>query len=75
MAPGINATDGLDRYDRDRIDTAVALLPVGRMGRPVEVAPAVAYLASPDGGYITGTTLFLDGGKHLARLVPVDWKD
>jgi NAD(P)-dependent dehydrogenase (short-subunit alcohol dehydrogenase family) len=69
VAPGIIGTSGLDRYDKAKIDAAIAALPIKRSGEPVEIAQAVAFLASPAGGYITGTTLFVDGGKHLARPV------
>jgi citronellol/citronellal dehydrogenase len=69
VAPGIIRTSGLDRYDKPNIDAAIAALPIKRSGEPVEIAQAVAFLASPAGGYITGTTLFIDGGKHLARPV------
>jgi NAD(P)-dependent dehydrogenase (short-subunit alcohol dehydrogenase family) len=48
-------------------DAAVAALPVKRMGEAIEVARTLAFLASAGGDYITGTTIFIDGGKHLAR--------
>lgn len=40
----------------------LAEIPLGRWGRPEEVAQAVVYLASDDAGYVTGSTLFIDGG-------------
>jgi NAD(P)-dependent dehydrogenase (short-subunit alcohol dehydrogenase family) len=68
VAPGTVRTSGLDQYDPAAIAAAVQSLPIKRMGEPLEVAQAVAFLASPAGDYITGTVLFLDGGKQLARV-------
>jgi NAD(P)-dependent dehydrogenase (short-subunit alcohol dehydrogenase family) len=42
--------------------------PLGRVGTPEEVAAAVAWLAGPDAGWITGETLAIDGGRHLTSL-------
>jgi peroxisomal trans-2-enoyl-CoA reductase len=67
VAPGTIRTSGLAQYDPDAITAAIDALPIKRMGEPAEVAQAVAFLASPAGDYITGTVLFVDGGKQLAR--------
>ncbi len=49
------SSDGLNDLYRERI-------PLGRVGRPDEIASAVAFLASDESGYVTGTELFVDGG-------------
>jgi NAD(P)-dependent dehydrogenase (short-subunit alcohol dehydrogenase family) len=43
-------------------ESTIASIPIGRMGAPEEVAAAVAFLASPLAGYITGANLVIDGG-------------
>lgn len=65
IAPGTIATSGLEQYDPDEMREGVSRLPVSRMGRTEEIASAAAYLLSPAGSYITGTTLAIDGGEHL----------
>ena len=70
VAPGTIRTPGLDQYDPRRIERAISILPIKRIGEPLEVARCVAFFASPAGDYITGTTLLVDGGGHLAR--PLD---
>jgi 3-oxoacyl-[acyl-carrier protein] reductase len=47
---------------RDRLDEKVGTIPVGRLGRPEEVAALVSFLLSDDAGYITGATLDVSGG-------------
>jgi 3-oxoacyl-[acyl-carrier protein] reductase len=49
----------------ERIETMLKTIPVGRLGRPEEVAAAVAYLASDDAGFVTGATLDVNGGMLM----------
>lgn len=65
IAPGTIETSGLAQYDSNAIHKSVNRLPINRIGTPLEVAEAAAYLLSPAGGYVTGTTLEIDGGEHL----------
>ncbi|MEX1107656.1 MAG: SDR family oxidoreductase [Dongiaceae bacterium] len=65
IAPGTIDTEALDAYGRDAMVAWGKRLPVARLGAPDEIAWATAYLCSPAGAYITGTTLIVDGGQHL----------
>jgi glucose 1-dehydrogenase/3-oxoacyl-[acyl-carrier protein] reductase len=62
LAPGIIDTDqasGMSQEQRSRYE---AMIPIGRLGRPEEVAEAVLFLASDRSSYVNGATLTLDGG-------------
>jgi 3-oxoacyl-[acyl-carrier protein] reductase len=59
VAPGFIATDMTAELATDEI---AKVIPARRLGRPEDVAAAVRYLASDDAGYVTGTTLYVDGG-------------
>jgi glucose 1-dehydrogenase len=48
--------------DKDKLAALLANIPLRRLGKPADVAGTVAFLASDDADYITGTTLFVDGG-------------
>jgi glucose 1-dehydrogenase len=48
--------------DPKLLNPLLANIPLNRLGKPTDVAGVVAFLASPDAGYITGTTVFVDGG-------------
>lgn len=48
--------------DKLKLDALLKNIPLGRMGRPTEVAGVAAFLASADGSYVTGSTYFIDGG-------------
>jgi glucose 1-dehydrogenase len=48
--------------DKPKLDALLANIPLGRLGKPEEVAGVAAFLASDDGSYVTGSTYFLDGG-------------
>ena len=50
---------------RDRLDQKLADIPVGRLGRPEEIAALVSFLASDDAAYITGATLDANGGVQM----------
>lgn len=66
VAPGFIETD-MTRALRDE-QTAALLgqIPLGRLGSPTDIAHAVAFLASPEAEYITGTTLHVNGGMYMA---------
>lgn len=62
LCPGYIDTEALDSIDPDKKKALIRQIPMRRMGRPDEIAAAVAFLASDQAGYITGSTLKIDGG-------------
>lgn len=65
VAPGPIETDMLAALNEDQTAHMLDLVPLGRIGQPDEIAAAVAFLASEDAGYITGTVLPVDGGLSM----------
>jgi citronellol/citronellal dehydrogenase len=73
IAVGTIRTEGLEQYGAEQIERWERAVPLGRLGTPEEVAQLIAFLASPGGAYITGTTIAVDGGADawgLAELPP-----
>jgi citronellol/citronellal dehydrogenase len=65
VALGNIATEGLDGYGPDRVAEWEREVPLGRLGTPEEAAALIAFLASPGGAYVTGTTVVMDGGLDV----------
>ena len=65
VAPGPIATDMLSALPEDHLDAYADAVPLGRLGRPEEIAAAVRILASDEAGYITGAVLPVDGGLFM----------
>jgi acetoacetyl-CoA reductase len=65
IAPGYIDTDMVAAVPADVLAKIVAKIPVGRLGYAHEIARGVAFLVSEDGGFITGSTLSLNGGQHM----------
>ena len=63
IAAGLIRTEGMLQYGGEALVNEYAkAVPMGRAGRPEEVAATIAFLASAGGGYVTGTTVAVDGG-------------
>jgi 3-oxoacyl-[acyl-carrier protein] reductase len=61
VQPGPTVTD-MNPLDSPHHDALIRMLPVGRMGHPEEIAGMVSYLTSSEAGYVTGSSLTIDGG-------------
>jgi NAD(P)-dependent dehydrogenase (short-subunit alcohol dehydrogenase family) len=60
--PGLGELLGSSETGQQRLKMISNNVPLGRLGKPDEVAKAVVFLASDDANYVTGTELFVDGG-------------
>src|SRR3984893_10401834 len=65
IAPGFIDTDMTRVLPQAQRTALTAQIPLGRLGSPDDIAHAVAFLASPFAGYITGTTLHVNGGMYM----------
>jgi len=65
VAPGFIETDMTRALNEAQSNAILAQVPLGRLGTPADVAHAVAFLASPQAGYITGATLHVNGGMYM----------
>ena len=65
VAPGFIATDMTEGLPEAQKAALTAQIPLGRLGSPEDIAEAVAFLASPAAGYITGTELHVNGGMFM----------
>jgi 3-oxoacyl-[acyl-carrier protein] reductase len=66
VAPGFIATDMTEVLPEAQKTALLAQIPLGRLGTPQEIADAVAFLASPQASYITGSELHVNGGMFMA---------
>jgi NAD(P)-dependent dehydrogenase (short-subunit alcohol dehydrogenase family) len=65
VAPGFIGTDMLKSIPAKIMEKILAQIPMGRLGKPEEIASAVAYLVSPEAGYITGQVIDINGGLYI----------
>ncbi|HEY0297297.1 MAG TPA: 3-oxoacyl-ACP reductase FabG [Bordetella sp.] len=65
VAPGFIDTDMTRVLGEEQTAALTQQIPLGRLGAPEDIAHAVAFLASPQAGYITGTTLHVNGGMYM----------
>jgi acetoacetyl-CoA reductase len=65
IAPGYIDTDMVAAVPQDVLAKIVARIPVGRLGRADEIARGVAFLVDENGGFVTGSTLSINGGQHM----------
>ena len=65
LAPGYIDTDMVSAVPPEVLAKIVAKIPVGRLGQASEIARAVAFLVSEEAGFITGSTMSVNGGQHM----------
>ena len=65
IAPGFIETDMTAALTAAQQQTLLAQIPLGHLGKPADVAYAVAFLASPQAGYVTGQELHVNGGMYM----------
>ena len=65
IAPGYVDTDMVRNVPADVLEKIIATIPVGRLGTAHDIARSVLFLVSDEGGFITGSTLSINGGQHM----------
>lgn len=65
VAPGYVDTDMVRSVPANVLEKIIARIPVGRLGQPEDIARAVLFLVADEAGFITGTTLSINGGQHM----------
>ncbi len=65
IAPGYIDTDMVAAVPDAVLEKIVAKIPVGRLGKATEIARGVCFLCSEDGGFVTGSTMSINGGQHM----------
>lgn len=66
VAPGFIDTDMTSGLPEEHKETLQKQIPMGRLGRPEEIAAVVGFLASDAGGYVTGDTIHVNGGMYMS---------
>lgn len=66
VAPGFIDTDMTKALTEQQVAALLQQIPAGRFGMPEDIAASVSFLASPQAGYITGTTLHVNGGMYMS---------
>lgn len=67
ICPGYTHTEMLDAVSPEVMNNVILpQIPVGRLGRPEEIARAVVFLAADEAGFVTGSTLSINGGQYMA---------
>ena len=66
VAPGFIETDMTAALPEEQRKALLGQIPLGQLGKPADIAHAVAYLASPAAGYVTGQELHVNGGMYMA---------
>ena len=65
IAPGYIATEMVRAVPENVLEKIVARIPIGRLGEASEIARGVVFLTSDDAGFVTGSTLSINGGQHM----------
>ena len=65
IAPGYIATSMVEAVPERVLEKIISRIPVGRLGKPEEIARGVAFLVAEEAGFITGSTLSINGGQHM----------